>query len=66
MGGSQVTWDVIKLALLGFRHPVEVWGFCPPAWNDPWLLIGVLRDTTSRSLALRMAFWRLRRPWEQN
>ena len=41
-------------------------GFCPPALNGPWLLIGVLRVTTSRSLAGRMAFWRLRRPWEQN
>ena len=37
--------DAIKLALLGFRHPVEVWGFCPPAWDGPWLPIGVLWDS---------------------
>ena len=58
--------DAIKLALLGFRHSVEVWGVLSTRLG--WALApdrGALGFQTG-SLAGRMAFGRLRRPWEQN
>ena len=53
------------LALLGFRRPVD-------AWDLPTRLEWALasdrgaKGYQTGSLALRMAFWRLRGPWEQN
>ena len=61
----EMTRDDIKLALLGFRHPVE-W------WDLPTRLEWALapdrgaKGYQTGSLALRKAFFRLRRPWEQN
>ena len=56
--------DAIKLALLGFRHSVEVWGLpTRPEWaHAPDR--GALGYQTG-SLAGRKAFGRLRRPWAQ-
>ena len=56
--------DAIKLALPGFRHPVEWWGL--PTRLE-WALApdrGALGYQTG-SLAARMAFGRLRGPWVQ-
>ena len=57
--------DGIKLALPGFRHLVDWWDL--PTRLE-WALApdrGALGYQTG-SLAGRMAFGRLRRPWEQN
>ena len=56
--------DAIKLALPGFRHLVDWWGL--PTRLE-WALApdrGALGYQTG-SLAARMAFGRLRGPWEQ-
>ena len=60
-----LTRDVIKLALPGLRHLVDWWDL--PTRLE-WSLApdrGALGYQTG-SLAGRMAFGRLRRPWEQN
>ena len=55
---------VIKLALLGFRHSVEWWGLPTRLEWAPAPNRGALGYQTG-SLAVRMAFGRLRRPWVQ-
>ena len=62
---QRVPRDGIKLALPGFRHLVDWWDL--PTRLE-WALApdrGALGYQTG-SLAGRMAFGRLRRPWEQN
>ena len=59
-----MAWDAIKFALPGFRHLVEWWGL--PTHLE-WALApdrGALGYQTG-SLAARMAFRRLHRPWVQ-